>query len=71
MNVVKRACAYVTGAALALVSAVSMAVPIDISATAAAVETDLTHVVSTIGAVLLIAAGVAVAYKWGKAALFG
>lgn len=36
-----------------------------------AMQADIISVVTAIGAALLIAGGVAVAYKWGKGALFG
>jgi hypothetical protein len=37
----------------------------------AAMQTDITSVVTAIGGALLVVGGVAVAFKWGKAALFG
>jgi len=34
-------------------------------------QTDITTIVTAIGSALLIAGGIAVAFKWGKGALFG
>lgn len=54
---------------LLLLPAVSFGA-VDVSTTATAIQTDLTAVATAIGSALLVAAGVAVAFKWGKGAIF-
>lgn len=59
--------AFVVGAAVASPALAA----IDVSAATTALTTDGTSAIQTVGTALLTLAGVAVVFKWAKAAFFG
>lgn len=57
--------------AVAAVASTPTFAAIDLTATTTAIETDGTTAITAIGTTMIALAGVAIVFKWAKAAIFG